>query len=385
MEKPIACCSRTVMPQEKSYATIDLEALAIVHGCKRFSNYLQGIQFIIRTDHMALLGLFKENKDIPQRHKDRLQRWALYLSGFNYRMEHIKGNQNFFADCLSRIPIPTKTESEEYEYEGMLNYVNTLNEWPIDNNKVREETLKDEELTKIKLFIKKGWPNKSPKELTSYFTRKEELYIENECILWGYRIVIPRSLRRLMFHEMHEKGGHLDISKTKSIARSYAWWPKMDEEIEKQVKSCVACLKSLPDPNRSTTTPWPVEEAPFIRIHMDFFQLNNKNYLLIVDAHSKWLEAYEMKTTSGDEIEEKLTTWCTTFGVPKTVVSDNGPNLVSKNLQRFFESYGVKRLTSPPFNPRSNGLAEICVKTVKTKLKAAIESNQKNEKVGSGR
>lgn len=378
-EKPIACCSRTLMPQEKVYATIDQEALAIVYGCKRFSNYLQGISFTIRTDHMPLLGLFKENKEIPQRHRDRLQRWALYLSGFNYKLEHIKGTQNHFADCLSRIPMPTKTTSEEYDYEGMLNYAEKNEEWPLDNNKVKEETRNDKELQELKKFMEEGWPKNCPEEIKPYFIRKEELSIENDCILWGYRVIIPKTLREEVLNQLHNQAGHLGISKTKSIARSYAWWPKMDLEIENEIKACIPCLKSLPDPPKAAATPWPIAQAPFERVHIDFFQLKNLQFLIVVDAHSKWLEAFEMKTTKSYEVEEKLRSFFTNFGIPRTVVSDNGPNLVSKDLQRFFNKNGIKRLTSPPFSPKSNGQAEICVKTVKTKLKAALESS--NERI----
>lgn len=155
-EKPIACVSRTLMPNEKSFATVDKEALAIVFGVRKFAQYLMGRQFTIKTDHKPLLGLFKENKEIPQRLHDRLQRWAVFLSGFNYKMEYIKGSDNLMADCLSRLPVKTHTITDDYDYDNYLNFAETQLEWPIDNRKIKEETEKDREVQEIKENIKKG-------------------------------------------------------------------------------------------------------------------------------------------------------------------------------------------------------------------------------------
>lgn len=66
-------------------------------------------------DHKPLTALFGEEKGIPQMAADRLQRWALFLSGFKYRFGYIKGILN----CgLSRMPL-TATGLEK-ETEGLF-------------------------------------------------------------------------------------------------------------------------------------------------------------------------------------------------------------------------------------------------------------------------
>jgi len=44
---------------------------------------------------------------------ERLGRWYMLLSGYKYRIEHIKGSKNVVADTLSRIGLPTETEDTE--------------------------------------------------------------------------------------------------------------------------------------------------------------------------------------------------------------------------------------------------------------------------------
>lgn len=52
---------------------------------KKFAQYLLGIKFVLEPDHRPLLTLLGENKGIPTMASGRIQRWALYLSEFNYK------------------------------------------------------------------------------------------------------------------------------------------------------------------------------------------------------------------------------------------------------------------------------------------------------------
>ena len=77
--------------------------------------------------------------------------------------------------------------------------------------------------------------------------------------------------------------------------------------------------------------------------------------LVIVDAHSKWIEAKCTPNTTSTVVIEELRTLFAQFGIPETVVTDNGTCFVSAEIESFFIKNGVKHLTS---HPASNGLAE---------------------------
>ena len=83
-------------------------------------------------------------------------------------------------------------------------------------------------------------PNQVPVTRRPFLTRRNELMVEEGCLLWGFRVVIPQSLRQKLLQELHKD--HPGVTRMKSVARSYMWWPGLDKDIEKLAKSCTACL-----------------------------------------------------------------------------------------------------------------------------------------------
>jgi len=102
-EKPISFASRVFHEAEKNYSVIHKKALAIYWAVCKFYQYLMGNEFILCLNHKFLKALFGEHKGIPQLAAGRLQRWALFLSGFQYKFKHIKDTKNAGANGLSRL------------------------------------------------------------------------------------------------------------------------------------------------------------------------------------------------------------------------------------------------------------------------------------------
>ena len=60
-------------------------------------------------------------------------------------------------------------------------------------------------------------------------------------------------------------------------------------------------------------------------------------FLIVVDAHSKWLEIEKMDTTTSTKTIEKLQNLFARYGVPSQLVSDNGPQFKSEEFQMFLK------------------------------------------------
>ena len=161
--------------------------------------------------------------------------------------------------------------------------------------------------------------------------RESELSVENECVLWGSRVIIPTSLQNDVLNTLHD--AHLEASKMKNSARSWLWWPHMDADIEKFVKLCQQCKKHSKNPAKAPLYNWNWPSEPWKRVHVDFAgSFVNKMFLIVIDAHSKWLEIKMMNSiTSADLIIELKETFFY-HGLCDQIVSDNGPSLSIQEL-----------------------------------------------------
>ncbi|KAK7101354.1 hypothetical protein V1264_024145 [Littorina saxatilis] len=95
---PVSYASKKLSGAEKNYSTMEKECLTIVWGIKTFELYLQGVKFVLQTDHKPLTYL-NSAKFV----NNRIMRWVMYLQNFDMRVESIKGSDNVGADFLSRV------------------------------------------------------------------------------------------------------------------------------------------------------------------------------------------------------------------------------------------------------------------------------------------
>ena len=368
-ERPICFVSRTLTKAEKNYATIHLEALAIYWSVKKLHQYLMGNKFELESDHKPLQALFGENKGIPMMAAGRLQRWAMFLSGFNYTFKYVKGTANGGADGLSRLPLKQEKDSKA-EVEDYFNFF-LEDKMPIDAKQIRQATRVDKVLSKVLLFMNTEWPKSVEEELQPFASRKESLSIDNGLILWGYRIIVPEKFRVDLLEELHSS--HVGASKMKMLARQYFWWPKLDSQIENYCKSCDICLKVSDNPNKALLIKFEDAKKPLDRIHIDFLgPFNSKTYLIITDAYSKYIEIFKMTKCDAKSTVNKLRKFCSRFGLPKKVVSDNGAQFTAEEFQNWIKVNGILHVRTAPAHPSTNGAAENAVRSFKNGLKKMI-------------
>ncbi|KAK3747907.1 hypothetical protein QZH41_010210, partial [Actinostola sp. cb2023] len=90
-----------------------------------------------------------------------------------------------------------------------------------------------------------------------------------------------------------------------------------------------------------------------------------KMFLLIIDAHSKWLDIHIVNSATTESTVEKLRMTFSTHGLPEMIVSDNGSVFTSEEFKIFTKRNGIKHVTSSPYHPATNGLVERAVQTFK--------------------
>ncbi|GFQ70467.1 uncharacterized protein K02A2.6 [Trichonephila clavata] len=301
-ERPIAFASRTLSGSEKKYSQIDKEALSIVWAVKKFYLYLKCGRFTLITDHKPLVAIFGSKRGLPVLAATRLLHYALILQSFEFDIIFRKTIEHRNADFLSRLP---KT-SEELEVKDDITIfqMSQIEALPVTSKELRQETGKDIELGPLLKALREG------KDLQG---REAQYTIEDGCIMYGQRICIPRKFQKNVLEELH--AGHLGIVKMKAIARSFVYWKNIHKDTEEAAKNCVDCARYKADPTKAKVHYWEYPSMPWERIHVDFAgPIFEHMFFLIVDAHSKWLEVYPMKTTTTKKTIECLRDSFARFG-----------------------------------------------------------------------
>ncbi|UYV69217.1 K02A2.6-like, partial [Cordylochernes scorpioides] len=372
VERPVVFASRTLNKTERRYAVIDKEALAVIFGVSKFSQYLLGRKFKILTDHKPLVGIFNPKKPIPQVLSPRMLRWCLTLAAYTYSIEYKPGKVNCNADALSRLPldecpsvVPNPSEVFFIESEHAA----------INSSEVAKLTNKDPILSKVKFWAMNGWPErKFDDKFRDFVSKSSEISVHKDCLLWGSRVIIPERLRKDILNLLHDT--HIGIVGTKALARGLCWWPKMDGDIERMISSCSVCLSCSHDPPKTDVYPWIWPSRPWSRLHIDHAgPFQGKLFLVVVDAYSKWIEAKIVSTTSTETTINCLKEIFATHGLPDVIVSDNGTSFTSELFRTFLKRNGVRHILCAPYHAASNGQVERAIQTLKNLLRKNSSGN----------
>eukprot|EP00057_Strongylocentrotus_purpuratus_P012550 XP_011667024.1 PREDICTED: uncharacterized protein K02A2.6-like [Strongylocentrotus purpuratus] len=190
----------------------------------------------------------------------------------------------------------------------------------------------------------------------------------------GSRIVVPSTMKKQMLDKIHE--GHLGIEKCKRRAREVLYWPRINQDITEMVQNCNSCLMYKPKQQTESLKPHTVPNRPWEKIAADLFTLNNKDYMVIVDYYSQFIEVCPLSTTTSKTVITKMKEVFSRQGTPSELVTDNGPQLASKEFKNFAQDWDFCHTTTSPYHPQSNGLAENAVKIVKNLIRKCQDSRQ---------
>ena len=87
------------------------------------------------------------------------------------------------------------------------------------------------------------------------------------------------------------------------------------------------------------------------------------------DAHSKWIDAKPVSAATSDATIEHLQSLFSNYGIPETLVSDNGTAFTSNKFEEFMAKNGIRHIKVAPYHPSSNGPAERAVQIFKEGMK----------------
>ena len=297
----------------------------------------------------------------------------MLLSAYDYELVYRPGAENGNADGLSRLPLEAKAEevSESFVPVHMMELVNS----PVSEKEVAVETRKDPVLAVVLDSVLTGWSTvDSNEDYKPFLIRKEEITSVGGCVLWGNRVVIPKSLQGRVLEELHEV--HLGASKMKALARSFVWWPGMDKDIELKTQNCTLCRNHQSIPSGAPMHSWQYPSSPWERIHVDYAgPFMGRMFFILVDAYSKWLEVVALNNSTSETTVKCLRKVFAVHGLPQVLVSDNGSAFIGSDLEIFLKKNGIRHIRSAPYHPKANGQAERMVRVFKESMKCLAEGD----------
>ncbi|GFV09324.1 transposon Tf2-9 polyprotein [Trichonephila clavipes] len=328
---PVHYFSKKTTPQEEKYSSYELEVLAVIESLKKFRNYLVGNKFKIVTDCSA----FQKTMSKKQL-TSKIARWALFLEDFNYEIIHRPGKQMRHVDCLSRYPVMTITYDEI-------------------TTKLANCQRNDEYINSLKTLLEN-------KQIIDFVVKNDVLYkIENDSDV----LVVPQQMQTEIVKNIHSKG-HLGINKTESMVKQSFYFTNVRKCVENVINNCIECIlvNKKRGKGEGLLNPIPEENIPLSTYHIDFLgplPSTNKNYnhiLSIIDAFTKFVWLYPVKSTFSRDALEKLKQQEVTFGNPHRIITDKGTAFTSKEFREYCENENIQQLSITTGIPRGNGQIE---------------------------
>lgn len=227
----------------------------------------------------------------------------------------------------------------------------------------------DDILKILKSYCLNGWPNdktKFPDSLKFFYKMKNEIFLEDEILFYNERIIVPLKMREQILKQLHES--HFDITKTIKRAKEIVYWPNLNNDIIEIINRCSNCQLNVHKNKKEPLIPHEVPDKAFDKIGCDILEFENKNYLVVMDYYSKWIELTQMKGKQASNVIAELMQIFSRFGIPKIVIADNMP-FGSFECTEFARKLDFKFVTSSPHYSKSNGLAERSVQISKNILR----------------
>ncbi|KAK3505767.1 hypothetical protein QTP70_020016, partial [Hemibagrus guttatus] len=344
---PCAFFSRKLNPAERNYDIGNRELLAVKLALEEWRHWLEGAKhpFTVLTDHKNL-----EYLRAAKRLNPRQARWALFFTRFNFTISYWPGSKNTKVDALSRMFAPEESPETPEPILPENIFVSPIT-WS-------EETL--------------------PPTSTSTYTPPG-------CLPGSQ--YIPRARRTALIHSAHTSlgTGHPGIHETLSLLKERFWWPNMTVDVRRYVQGCEGCAMSK-DPRHlpaGKLLPLPVPSRPWSHLGVDFVtdlptSREHTCIFVVVDRFSKSCRLLPLKgpPTALETAELLFNHVFRYFGIPEDIVSDRGPQFISRVWRAFLTRLGVAISLSSGYHPQTNGQTERKIQEISRYLRTFCHSHQ---------
>ncbi|POM64696.1 Hypothetical protein PHPALM_19741 [Phytophthora palmivora] len=314
---------------QKNWSTVEQEAYPIVRACTDLAYLLErelGVR--IYCDHANLIQIFAPDKELKQHVRGKLQRWALKMVGIRYVIEHIKGEDNLWADMVSRWG---QRDTEPADKPTAVKRVTTRSMQ--QTSMLRP--LQDES------FV---WPSEAA-------IRQEQQRCRDDA---------PTSADE---DGMFRVDGKLWIpADARNCCNAFSWLHIAARRDIVVLKLCSVQYDSV-STSYACVLPWITSQRNQC-LHVDYIYLgasygNDCNYVLVLkDELTHYCELVPADTPTSTVAATAILDWYKRFGRPKEWISDNGSHFKAQVMKELAERLQASQKFVPVYTPWVNGTVE---------------------------
>jgi hypothetical protein len=418
--RPVAFESRKLTDAEVRYTTTEQEMLAVVHALRVWRCYLEGGQaFLVRTDHNP--NTYFGTKPMLSR---REARWSDFLAQFNFQWQYVPGKTNVVADALSRAPrgrlqitlrrpvlaamtrarverakatqqghglaagLEADAVLQEYRVKGALPVIDEQPPPQKKGRKPRQPQSAPLRSAALLERIKKGYDS-DPDFKDPVALGKAGLKLINGLWWKGDQIAVPGfdAYKDAVLYEAHDavSSGHMGVAKTLERVKALWWWPTLQKDVERYVRSCDSCqrmkgartnkglLHSLPVPGRA----WESVSMDWM-VSLPETSSGNSSILVVVDRLTKMVHLIPCKgsVTAPDTAKQFVQHVWRLHGLPTTIVSDRDRKFTGAFWQELCRLVGTQQRMSTAYHPQTDGQTERTNRTIEEVLRHYVGQSQ---------
>jgi transposase InsO family protein len=343
-EFPIQFLSKSFSAVQRRWSTIEKECYGLWYCVTQLEHLLRDRHFTLRTDHRNLLYL--NNQASP-----KIVRWKLSIQEYSFDIQHIAGPLNIVADAMSRLcpedgnPPPVTSETVAlcmavFANPGTLIHCNarTATAASARRSTQRFDAAMLKELASCH------------NDITGHFAR-------------------DRTAARMS--ELAARTG------------SSCW--QTDKErlaaVEQYVASCPTCQRLSQVKRPRVDSAYTISSTmPMEKIAVDTLgpfppDADGRIYIIVViDCFSRYVELFPATDCTAEAAAHAMVEHFSTFGVPKYLLTDNGPQFANQLIGQFAKRINMDLLKSIAYSHEENGIVERANKEVLRHLRALFDS-----------